>query len=512
MGRRGGQPPPGKSMKTHASVAAIILCLAATIPTSVVRAETPPLNGDHLNTVWQFDLNNHAWTELLPSGTAPTPRRFPASGFDPSRQRMIIHGGQGANTEIFFDTFSIDLSIPGGESWTQLQPTGALPPYGAFLPAVVDPLRDRFLLITPAGLYALDLSTNVWSVVSTAGSPPTSDMLYLRSEMLCIDEVNDRAILTTGDVTFALDLATSTWTVLSLRSPPEARTLSTLIYNAQGHMIMFGGDGSVSSSELDDTWILTTSLGTESWVQLAPQTIPLLRAQHAGAYDPTRGEMLVFGGLGPIPGVSWPIITLNDTWTFDGSDWAHVSPPCPQRPAKRRGAVMVCNSQNDRLVMFGGQHYGYGIDPDQDCLIDEYDNCPNVANEDQSDVDGDDIGDVCDNCLSNVNPGQEDFDGDTIGDACDADIDDDGVLNDFDVCPYTPVGLPVNDDGRPLGDWDGDCLVGLGDFEVYVICLDVSGPDIPALFQECRDVFDFDGDLDVDLHDFSDFQAAFGQQ
>jgi gliding motility-associated-like protein len=71
-------------------------------------------------------------------------------------------------------------------------------------------------------------------------------------------------------------------------------------------------------------------------------------------------------------------------------------------------------------------------DSDGDGVPDGVDNCPDLANTDQADLDEDGIGDVCDddidgdgivnaedNCPEVANPGQEDIDGDGIGDVCD---------------------------------------------------------------------------------------------
>jgi len=48
-------------------------------------------------------------------------------------------------------------------------------------------------------------------------------------------------------------------------------------------------------------------------------------------------------------------------------------------------------------------------DIDQDGVVNENDNCPELANSDQYDVDSDGVGDVCDNCPEDYNPGQEDI-------------------------------------------------------------------------------------------------------
>ena len=99
-------------------------------------------------------------------------------------------------------------------------------------------------------------------------------------------------------------------------------------------------------------------------------------------------------------------------------------------------------------------------DSDGEGLWDPFDNCPNVANATQDDIDVDRRGDVCDNCPSVANADQNDTDSDGSGDACDDDDDNDGVLDLLDNCPTVANSLGQLDDVD--GDWAGDACDGPG--------------------------------------------------
>jgi hypothetical protein len=60
-----------------------------------------------------------------------------------------------------------------------------------------------------------------------------------------------------------------------------------------------------------------------------------------------------------------------------------------------------------------------------------------------------------------------DFDGDGIPDMCDPDIDNDGIPNAADRCEYTPLGVTVDFQGRPVADLNQDCIVDLLDFALF---------------------------------------------
>ncbi|MDZ7784810.1 MAG: thrombospondin type 3 repeat-containing protein [Halioglobus sp.] len=88
-----------------------------------------------------------------------------------------------------------------------------------------------------------------------------------------------------------------------------------------------------------------------------------------------------------------------------------------------------------------------------------------TAQEDIWDSDADTVSDYGDNCANLYNPGQEDLDGDDIGDSCDPDIDNDGLSNteedNIGSDPYNPDtdgdGLSDSEDPYPTNvDGDGD--------------------------------------------------------
>lgn len=109
------------------------------------------------------------------------------------------------------------------------------------------------------------------------------------------------------------------------------------------------------------------------------------------------------------------------------------------------------------------------LDSDGDGVADVTDNCPNIANPDQSDKDGDGTGDECelppapdtdedgipdatDNCPAVANPDQTDVDQNGVGDVCDVDTDNDGIPDVSDNCPNAANEDQADADQDGVGD------------------------------------------------------------
>jgi hypothetical protein len=109
---------------------------------------------------------------------------------------------------------------------------------------------------------------------------------------------------------------------------------------ATGNIVLFGG--SANGSGLNETW---TFNGT-TWTHLSPATSPPARSYASMAYDPATGTMVLFGGSGASS-------DLNDTWTFNGTTWTHLSPATS--PRARDGASMAYDPATGNIVLFGGE-------------------------------------------------------------------------------------------------------------------------------------------------------------
>lgn len=127
----------------------------------------------------------------------------------------------------------------------------------------------------------------------------------------------------------------ATWRNATSSPRPSARIESGASRGgSQQPLLLFGG------SFQSDTW----SFNGSAWTQHAPATVPPNRSRHGMAYDPLRGRVVMFGGIGP-GGL------LNDTWEWDGLDWRRIM--APQSPSPRKPVSMNWDPIRRTIVLIG---------------------------------------------------------------------------------------------------------------------------------------------------------------
>ena len=162
------------------------------------------------------------------------------------------------------------------------------------------------------------LAVPAWATQSAGTSPLKSPSPRYGAAMAC-DAAHGDVVLFGGDGPNAVFGDTWTWdgTGWTQRFPahsPSPRALAAMADDAaHGDVVLFGGSGGGG-----DTW---TWDGTD-WTLRYPAHWPPGRSGMGLAYDAARGEVVMFGGSkGPGPGGM-----LNDTWTWDGTDWTQRLP------------------------------------------------------------------------------------------------------------------------------------------------------------------------------------------
>ncbi len=262
-------------------------------------------SGTNFNDVWELSLaGTPAWTELTPSGTPPSVRRYHSAIYDPVRDRMVVFGG--FNGDVYLNDVW-ELSLAGTPAWTELTPSGT-PPHSRYRQsAIYDPVRDRMVMF--AGWWSGTNFNDVWEL-SLAGTPAWTELV-------------------------------------PSGTPPNARYSHSAIYDpVRDRMVVYGG---VEYGYLNDVWELSLA-GTPAWTELTPGgTPPRARYVHSAIYDPVRDRMVVFGGF-------TGEFFVNEVWALSlagAPEWTALTPGGTP-PSGRYGHSAIHDPVRDRMVVFAG--------------------------------------------------------------------------------------------------------------------------------------------------------------
>jgi hypothetical protein len=297
-----------------------------------------------------------SWALLSPSGMPPAGRYDHAAAYDSAGDRMLVFGGF---TELPVNDLA-SLSLSGSTSWSAIAPLGGPPSPRTGHAVVLDPVRDRMLLIGGAGVqiqqdtWAMSFTGATWTQLAPSGPPLPARY----GHVAVYDALRDRVLVFGGlgnsgylNDTWALSLSgpgSPAWSELSTAGgPPSARYASAGVYDPAGdRLVIFGGldDG----GKQGEIWSLSLA-GTPTWSQLSPSgTPPAARFLHSAVRLPGTNEMLIFAGTDSS--------LYSDAWLLSLSGppaWTALA-PSGSPPAPRYSSTTVYDDLRQRVVVFGG--------------------------------------------------------------------------------------------------------------------------------------------------------------
>ena len=322
------------------------------------------------NDVWAMSLTDPpVWTHLHPAGTSPSPRHQHSAVYDAARGRMVV--GCGTNDTTWFnDAWALSLD-PGAEAWTQIGTGGMAPAARSQAATFYDPALHMMVVfggqtaLGPAGdAWGLDLSLyeGGWQELVLYGLSPSPRV----GAGAVYDPVNDQALLIGGqgahgftNEVWAMPLgSTWTWTRLSpAGGPPAARAGLSAVYDqTRGQAVVFGGLGA-TGVRFDDTWTLSLD-GSPAWTELTPhRDMPCPREGAMAVYDSRGRRTLVFGGYTE----AWRHANM-DVWAASGSGttlWTRLATTGTPPDSREQGAA-IYDPVRDRLLVFGGYSISRG--------------------------------------------------------------------------------------------------------------------------------------------------------
>ena len=137
------------------------------------------------------------------------------------------------------------------------------------------------------------------------------------------------------------------WTLEMPADSVGTRSHAAMAFDeARGVAVFFGGQSSVGTSSMNDSWVWN---GT-TWTRVTPESRPPSRTGHNLVYDGRREMIVLFGGINASDG------QRDDIWEWDGASWTYPS-FSGDRPGERSSAAMTYDEGNGVTVLFGGRRY-----------------------------------------------------------------------------------------------------------------------------------------------------------
>ncbi len=332
------------------------------------------LFGGHFSDTRLWRFGGGAWSVAAPAASGPGATYGAAMAYDAARQVTVLFGGGFSPSNEMWEW--------DGTAWTMVTPTGPVPPPRAEHGLVYDAARARTVLFGGYDDFAnLATDTWVWDGMSWTEVTATETAPIGVDGPIVYDVARQETVLIDSDETWVWDGAT--WTQVAggpgfsvMRSVYDSNRDRVLVFGTSGgglRVAEWDGNTLVDLGQTSPapTWngtsiaydaargltVLTTFDG-ETWTwngtafaEVTPAgTNPPGRRSPALAYDPLRQRVVMHGGQ-----------SMTDTWEWDGAAWTQIvttnNPPsgsmtfdhAQQRLLLFAGGILVSQNMNGRL-------------------------------------------------------------------------------------------------------------------------------------------------------------------
>jgi hypothetical protein len=260
--------------------------------------------GGELYDFWKWDGLTWKQIDAVPR---PGDRSDHALAYDANRKKTVFFGGWKSG---WGNPYQDDTWEWNGLAWKEIDKTG---PSGREKHTMVyDSKRKRIVLF--GGYDGNNRLSDTWAYTAggwkkiAASGPPG-----LLRHAMAYDAKRDRIVLFGGYSNSGYNGDTWLWNgtkwTKSAAKGPSPRSGAFMCYDAKnGIVLLFGGDSGdwPNYTYHKDTWIWNGSKWTELKI-----SGPSSRSDHRMVYDPTKGNIFLFGGDDP---KAWS--ALRDSWTF----------------------------------------------------------------------------------------------------------------------------------------------------------------------------------------------------
>jgi hypothetical protein len=325
------------------------------------------------------------WVQQFPSGTPPAARDSAGNAYDQVNDRLILFSGaQAAGIPPPNDVWVLTNATGSGgtPSWLQLTPTGG-PPQGRNQQTVIyDPTSNRIIVHGGCGGNCSPAASDTWVLTNANGLGGTPNWLSLPSSPIgraghvaAYDPGSNRMIVFGGHTAFPFTDRNDVWVLkdangigspawvqlIPAGSPPPARgEPASGIYDPASNRLILVGGRTTLGADFNDVWILSHANGlggTPQWTQLFPTgTSPAPRGAHSMVYDPNTNRIILFGGYNDNSASFF-----NDVWILTNANGASGSSQWIQLttiggPPLRRflHSVGYSTASNRMVIAMGG--------------------------------------------------------------------------------------------------------------------------------------------------------------